>query len=218
MSSWFSFCLPGYVMYPCTYMYIPNNWAYAYHTILLTYTNLKQSSGNSSGRHPSHRTKTPWHSTRQSYGCHRTGPQQLMSVLQPSWILNRTKFVTSFPANWVMCLISWTGYVFPSTTSWKGPIFTPCQSFFGLGRHILVDCKRRVAREIPKSSWLCDTWKYCTNYRLIPRCLGECLSSTNILCRYCRPIQYWSNLKKDVSKVLRLLCVLQFQFNTLTVK
>ena len=33
MSSWLSFCLPGYVMYPCTYMYIPDNWAYdAYQT------------------------------------------------------------------------------------------------------------------------------------------------------------------------------------------
>ncbi len=67
MSFWLSFCLPGYVMYPCTYMYIPDNWAYAYHTILLTYANLKQSSGNSSGRHLSHRTRTPWHSARQSY-------------------------------------------------------------------------------------------------------------------------------------------------------
>ncbi len=35
----------------------------------------------------------------------------------------------------------------------KGLFLLPVRGFFGLGRHSLVDCKRRVAREILKSSW-----------------------------------------------------------------
>ena len=221
MSSWLSFCLPGYVMYPCTYMYIPDNWAYAYHTILLTYANLKQSSGNSSGRHPSHRTRTPWHSARQSYTslmpkcwrrhhnyrgqCRSVGTSCVFFwVLFWGWVIVRTGncvgTVCSFrisqnrpstidiwsynlPGCWtgpnlwrLLQRIGWcVSFHVQGTCSHppraeKGLFFflLPVRGFFGLRRHSLADCKRRVARKIPKSSWLCDTWKYCSNYRLSP--------------------------------------------------